>query len=92
MDELLPRTMIDAIQINFVLCAILIMEVIINYWMLIPIMILAVLFVIMTKFYLKTAQSVKRLEGVSKYWEIKIISLKRIPKRAFRIEGDVEIF
>jgi len=70
MDELLPRTMIDSIQINFVVCAILIMEMIINYWMAIPIIILVLVFIFMTKFYLKTAQSIKRLEGVSKYWEI----------------------
>lgn len=68
MDELLPRAMMDALQISFVVVATLIMEVIINYWMLIPIVVVSILFFMITKFYLKTAQNVKRLEGVSKYW------------------------
>ncbi|KMQ86379.1 multidrug resistance-associated protein 4-like protein [Lasius niger] len=42
------------------------MESILNRWMLIPIMILVILFFLVTKFYLGTAQSVKRLEGVTK--------------------------
>lgn len=66
-DEILPRVMLEAIQIMFVVIGILIMEVIINCWMLIPIATLIIVFVLVTKFYLRTAQNVKRLEGVSKY-------------------------
>jgi len=68
MDELLPKAMLEALQVFCVVCGIMIMEAILNKWMLIPIVILVVLFFFMTKFYLKTAQDVKRLEGVSKYW------------------------
>lgn len=68
MDELLPKVMLEALQVCCVVCGIMTMEAIINQWMLIPIVGLAVLFYFMTKFYLKTAQNVKRLEGVSKYW------------------------
>lgn len=67
MDELLPKVMLEAIQIILVLGGILVMEVIINYWMLIAIAILFTLFIMITKVYLHTAQDVKRLEGISKY-------------------------
>lgn len=67
MDEVLPKTMLEAIQVTFVIIGILIMEVIINQWMMIPIVILVVLFMLATKFYIRTAQNVKRLEGISKY-------------------------
>lgn len=73
MDELLPKTMLEAIQMCLVLCGILIMEVIINYWMVIPMAILAILFYMMIKFYLRTAQHLRRLEGVSEYREKKRI-------------------
>lgn len=69
MDEQLPKVMLEALQMTFVICGILVMEAIINQWMLIPIIILIVLFLLGTKFYLKTAQNVKRLEGIGKYWK-----------------------
>ncbi|KAL0104962.1 hypothetical protein PUN28_016536 [Cardiocondyla obscurior] len=66
MDELLPKSMLEALQVCFVVCGIMTMEAIINPWMLIAICLLAILFFFMTKLYLKTAQNVKRLEGVTK--------------------------
>ncbi|XP_012230272.1 ATP-binding cassette subfamily C member 4-like [Linepithema humile] len=66
MDEQLPRVMLEALQITIVICGILVMEAIINQWMLIPIAIIIVLFFLGTKFYLRTAQNVKRLEGIAK--------------------------
>ncbi|XP_011877750.1 PREDICTED: multidrug resistance-associated protein 4-like isoform X2 [Vollenhovia emeryi] len=66
MDELLPKAMLEALQVCCVVCGILVMETILNPWMLIAIVILAVVFYFMTKFYLSTAQNVKRLEGVTK--------------------------
>ncbi|XP_072762869.1 ATP-binding cassette sub-family C member 4 [Anoplolepis gracilipes] len=65
-DELLPKIMLEALQMISVLLAILIIVAILNYWMIIPIIILSILFYLITKFYLKTAQSVKRLEGITK--------------------------
>lgn len=67
MDELLPRVMLEAIQMTFVMGGILVMEAIINYWMLIPITVLSILFVLIIKVYIRASQNVKRLEGVSKY-------------------------
>lgn len=68
MDELLPKVMLEALQVCCVVSGIMIMETILNPWMLIPIAILIVVFSFVTKFYLATAQNIKRLEGVSKYW------------------------
>ncbi|KAG5307336.1 MRP4 protein, partial [Acromyrmex insinuator] len=66
MDELLPKVMLEALQGCCVVCGIMIMEAILIQWMLIFITIVIVLFFFMTKFCLKTIQSVKRLEGVTK--------------------------
>ncbi|XP_073368124.1 LOW QUALITY PROTEIN: multidrug resistance-associated protein 4 [Mycetomoellerius zeteki] len=66
MDEWLPKVMLEALQGSCVVFGIMILEAIIIQWMLIFIAIVIVLFFFMTKFYLKTAQNVKRLEGVTK--------------------------
>ncbi|KYN28009.1 Multidrug resistance-associated protein 4 [Trachymyrmex cornetzi] len=66
MDEWLPKLMLEAIQGFCVVCGILIMEAIINQWMLILIVILVVLFFFASKSYMKIGQDLKRLEGVMK--------------------------
>ncbi|XP_071570690.1 ATP-binding cassette subfamily C member 4-like isoform X2 [Temnothorax nylanderi] len=66
MDELLPRVMLEALQVFCIVCGILTMETIINQWILIPIAVLSVLFYFVTIFYLRIAQNVKRLECISK--------------------------
>ena len=67
MDEWLPKLMLEAIQGFCVACGIMIMETIINQWMLILIAILVILFFFATKSYMKIGQDLKCLEGVSKY-------------------------
>ncbi|KAG5330248.1 L259 protein, partial [Acromyrmex charruanus] len=66
MDEWLPKLMLEAIQGFCVVCGIMIMEAIINQWMLILIAILVVLFFFATKSYMKIGQDLKRLEDVMK--------------------------
>ncbi|XP_039312480.1 multidrug resistance-associated protein 4-like isoform X1 [Solenopsis invicta] len=66
MDEILPKAMLEVLQLGCVVCGMFTMEAIINPWMLIPIILLVILFFFMTKFYLRTAQNVKRLEGIMK--------------------------
>ncbi|KAG5324835.1 MRP4 protein, partial [Pseudoatta argentina] len=66
MDEWLPKLMLESIQGFCVVCGIMIMEAIINQWMLILIAILVVLFFFATKSYMKIGQDLKRLEGVIK--------------------------
>ncbi|XP_071628428.1 ATP-binding cassette subfamily C member 4-like [Temnothorax longispinosus] len=66
MDELLPKAMLEALQIWCLVFRVIIVEAIIMQWMLIPIAVLCVLFYFMTKFYLRIAQDVKRLEDKTK--------------------------
>ncbi|XP_036142952.1 multidrug resistance-associated protein 4-like [Monomorium pharaonis] len=66
MDEILPKVMLEAFQVIFLVCDVMIIEVILNPWMLIIIMVLTVLFFFTMNFYLSTAQNVKRLEGITK--------------------------
>lgn len=66
MDELLPRAMLEALQILTIMAGILVMVILVNYWMAIPAVALLVIFYGMRIFYLKTAQGIKRLEGIGK--------------------------
>ncbi|KAL4709197.1 hypothetical protein ACJJTC_008125 [Scirpophaga incertulas] len=66
LDEILPRTLLDVLQIYSTLVAILVLNAMALYWTLIPSLILLVMFYFMVRIYLKTAQSVKRLEGTTK--------------------------
>lgn len=66
MDELLPKAMLEAIQVFLVIIGVLVVVVIVNYWMIIPLAILMIVFYFMRLLYLRTTQSVKRLEGVGK--------------------------
>lgn len=66
LDEILPRTLLDVLQIYATLGAILVLNAIALYWTLIPSVILLTLFYFFVKVYLKTAQSIKRLEGTTK--------------------------
>lgn len=65
-DEILPRTMIEAIQIFIVMIGILIQVLIINWWILFPAIILSVLYNEIRKIYILSAQTIKRLEGNGK--------------------------
>ncbi|XP_034193261.2 ATP-binding cassette subfamily C member 4 [Osmia lignaria lignaria] len=66
MDELLPKTMLETLQILIVIFGVLLMILVVNYWMIIPLVILFLLFYHLRLLYLKTAQNVKRLEAVAK--------------------------
>jgi len=65
-DEILPRTMIEALQIFTVMIGIIIQVLIINWWILFPTIIMSVLYNEIRKFYISTAQTIKRLEGNGK--------------------------
>ncbi|XP_022822572.1 multidrug resistance-associated protein 4-like [Spodoptera litura] len=66
LDEILPRTLLDVLQIYGTLTAILILNAIALYWTLVPSAVLLVLFGFMVRIYLKAAQGIKRLEGTTK--------------------------
>ena len=65
MDELLPRAMIEAIQIFLVMAGILTMVFIVTPWMVAVAIVLGLLFYWFRVIYLASAQDVKRLEGIS---------------------------
>ncbi|XP_003399081.1 ATP-binding cassette sub-family C member 4 isoform X1 [Bombus terrestris] len=66
MDEILPRVMLETIQVFLVIIGINFMVVAMNYWMLIPLTVFLILFYFTRNTYLRTAQSIKRLEGIAK--------------------------
>ncbi|KAM3966456.1 LOW QUALITY PROTEIN: ATP-binding cassette subfamily C member 4-like [Aphomia sociella] len=66
LDEILPRTLLDVLQIYSTLTAILVLNAIALYWTLIPSVVLLIIFFFLVRIYLKTAQGVKRLEGTTK--------------------------
>lgn len=66
LDEILPRTLLDVLQIYGTLTAILVLNAIALYWTLVPSAVLLIIFVIMVQIYLKAAQGIKRLEGTTK--------------------------
>lgn len=66
-DELLPKPMIEVIQISLVTLGIIIMEIIVNYWTIIPLIILAIFTYLIKLVYIATVQSIKRYEGICKY-------------------------
>lgn len=68
MDEFLPRSLFETVQMYLTLCSILILNAIALPWTLIPTAVLLILFFFLLKWYLNAAQAVKRLEGTSKYY------------------------
>lgn len=69
-DELLPRAMLEAIQIFLVMFGILTMVILVNPWMILPVMVMGAVFYFVRVVYLATAQDVKRLEGISKHFKL----------------------
>ncbi|XP_034942803.1 multidrug resistance-associated protein 4-like isoform X2 [Chelonus insularis] len=66
MDEILSRAMLEGVQIFAVMTGILILIIVVNVWMIIPILIIGIFFFISRDYYLRTAQDIKRLEGIAK--------------------------
>nr|ADH16744.1 ABC transporter family C protein ABCC2 [Heliothis subflexa] len=66
MDELLPRSLLETVQMYLSLTSILVLNATALPWTLIPTSVLIVIFVLMLRWYLNTAQAVKRLEGTTK--------------------------
>ncbi|XP_075985107.1 ATP-binding cassette sub-family C member 4-like [Anticarsia gemmatalis] len=66
LDEILPRTLLDVLQIYGTLASILILNAIALYWTLLPSAVLLLMFFFMVQIYLKAAQGIKRLEGTTK--------------------------
>ncbi|XP_026726078.1 multidrug resistance-associated protein 4-like [Trichoplusia ni] len=65
-DEFLPRSFLETIQMYLSLASILTLNAIALPWTLIPTFVLLVIFVFLLRWYLNAAQAVKRLEGTTK--------------------------
>ncbi|XP_021934289.1 multidrug resistance-associated protein 4-like isoform X2 [Zootermopsis nevadensis] len=65
-DEQLPKAMLECIQVLLVMTGILTMVIIVNYWLLIPLVIMGFLFYKVRGIYVATAQDIKRLEGTTR--------------------------
>lgn len=63
-DEMLPRIMMDAIQIILVMCGILVVVVVVNPPMIVALSCAVILFALIIKLYLRPSQDFKRLEGI----------------------------
>lgn len=67
-DELLPKSTLDAGQIILTMVGSLVVACTVNAMFLIPIVFLGCLFYWIRKVYLKTSTNIKRLEGMSEYF------------------------
>ena len=63
MDEVLPVTMHEAIEIFFVIMGIMIQVLIINWWSVLPMVAAGFLYWRIRNFYVPTSYGIKRLEG-----------------------------
>lgn len=68
-DEIMPRVMLEAIQITLVMCGILGVVMIVNPPMIVALLIAIVLFGLVIALYLRSSQDLKRLEGICKLFE-----------------------
>ncbi|KAI5634802.1 ABC transporter domain-containing protein [Phthorimaea operculella] len=66
LDEILPRTLLDVLQIYSTLLLIIVLNAISLYLTLILSVVLLIIFGLFVKVYMKTAQGIKRLEGTTK--------------------------
>lgn len=66
-DEFLPKVVLDATQVIFTIVGSIVIAATVNFYFLIPVLVMGILFIYVRKVYLKTAKNVKRLEGVGKY-------------------------
>lgn len=65
-DDMVPPTAFDAIEIFVQLLGVIIMVAIIDYWIVIPTVVLIFIFYYLRKYYITTARSIKRLEGITR--------------------------
>lgn len=66
-DELLPKAILDAGQMNMMMLGSLLVICVVKPIFIAPIVIISVIFYLMRKVYLKTSKNVKRLEGIGMF-------------------------
>lgn len=65
-DEILPKALLQTLQIFLVGAGILVMAFIVTPWLVVPTAVVTAMFYYTRKVYLASAQNVKRLEGTCK--------------------------
>lgn len=66
-DELLPKAMMESLQILLIMVGILAMISIVNPLLMLPLIVAVLLFAAVLNLYLRAAQDLKRLEGISEF-------------------------
>ena len=66
-DEILPMTVVDVLQIFLSLAGIIVVVAVVNVYTLIPTVVIAILFYFMRDFYLKSSRNLKRMDATSKF-------------------------
>jgi ATP-binding cassette subfamily C (CFTR/MRP) protein 4 len=66
-DEILPMTIVDVLQIFLSLAGIIVVVAVVNVYTLIPTVVIAILFYFMRDFYLKSSRNLKRMDATSKF-------------------------
>ena len=92
-DDQVPPTAFDAVEIFVQLVGILVLVSTINYWLIIPTVVLIFIFYWVRKYYITSARSIKRLEGVCRspvfsHLANSLYGLSTV--RAFRVQSTFE--
>lgn len=67
-DEALPKSLLDAAQINLSMLGVILVTVYTNVKFAILILFMAVLFILIRKIYLQCSTNIKRMEGMSEFF------------------------
>ncbi|XP_048004907.1 ATP-binding cassette sub-family C member 4-like [Leguminivora glycinivorella] len=65
-DEVLPAALLDVLQIGLSLIGIVVVVAVVNYWLLLPTLIIGLVFYGLRIVYIASSRSIKRLEGVTR--------------------------
>lgn len=65
-DEVMPKDMLDAIQVIFNVTGVILVTTIVDPLFIAPVTVLGIVFVFVRHIYLKTSRNLKRLDGISK--------------------------
>lgn len=65
-DEILPAVMIDVIQIFLQLFGIIVVIAVVNYYFIVPTILVGIIFYFLRAYYLASSRNIKRIEATSK--------------------------
>ncbi|PNF34547.1 hypothetical protein B7P43_G10751 [Cryptotermes secundus] len=65
-DEILPPTLIDCVQMGLSLLGAVMVVALVNVWMLLPALLMFSVFYLLRMYFMATSRSIKRLEGITR--------------------------